>query len=234
MNNENNFETYLIINSDHFWISVIQIDNNEVIYNDKKLINDFSKKLNLNLLDEFMKKNVFIIEKKIGSFLNNIFLIIDFEEFFPLNISIKKNYSGESITLESLNYLLNEIKKDCNKTILKKKIVHMIIENYFIDKKKYSYLPENLICDSLILDINFLCLSDEYIKNLERVFKKYQILISKIFSASYIRTLFPQNEHDLVKMAKQVKEGYNANEVVLVKKKQEKHGFFERFFDFFR
>ena len=117
MNNENNFETYLIINSDHFWISVIQIDNNEVIYNDKKLINDFSKKLNLNLLDEFMKKNVFIIEKKIGSFLNNIFLIIDFEEFFPLNISIKKNYSGESITLESLNYLLNEIKKDCNKTI---------------------------------------------------------------------------------------------------------------------
>ena len=66
------------------------------------------------------------------------------------------------------------------------------------------------------------------------VFKKYHIVLSKIFSANYMRSLFSQNEHDLTKMAVQVKDGYNVNEVVLVEKKQENKGFFEKFFHIFR
>ena len=229
-----NFETYLILNSKYFLITVVQKLNNKLVYEDKKMINDISKKIDLNLLDEFLKKNVFEIEKKIGNFLNNIFLIIDCDIFFSVKISIKKNYSGDLITLESLNYLLNESKKDCIKTILGRKIVHITIDNYRIDEENYSNLPENKRCDFLSLDINFLCLSNEYIKDLEDVFKKYHILLSKIFSANYMRSLFSQNEHDLTKMAVQVKDGYNVNEVVLVEKKQENKGFFEKFFDFFR
>ena len=229
-----NFETYLIINSKYFLISVVQKLNNKLVYEDKKMINDDSEKIDLNLLDDFLKKNVFEIEKKIGNFLNNIFLIIDSDIFFSVKISIKKNYSGDLITLESLNYLLNETRKDCNKTILGRKIVHVIIDNYRLDKENYSILPENIRCDFLSLDVNFLCLSNEYIKDLEIVFKKYHILISKIFSANYMRSIFSQNEHDLIKMAAQVKDGHNLNEVVLVDKKQENKGFFERFFNFFR
>ena len=213
---------------------MVQKLNNKLVYEDKKMINDISKKIDLNLLDDFLKKNVFEIEKKIGNFLNNIFLIIDYDIFFSVKISIKKNYSGDLITLESLNYLLNESKKDCIKTILGRKIVHITIDNYRIDEENYSLLPENMSCEFLSLDVNFLCLSNEYIKDLEDVFKKYHILLSKIFSANYMRSLFSQNEHDLTKMAVQVKDGYNVNEVVLVEKKQENKGFFERFFDFFR
>jgi len=234
MNKNTNFETYLILNSKYFLITVIRKLNNELIYEDKKMINDVSKKLDLNLLNNFLKNNVFEIEKKIGSFLNNIFLVIDSDVFFSVKISIKKNYNGDFITLESLNYLLNETKKDCNKTILGRKIVHIIIDNYIIDKENYSILPDNKRCDFLSLDINFLCLSNEYIKDLEDVFKKYHILISKIFSANYMRSLFSQNEHDLTKMAAQVKDGHNINEVILVEKKQANKGFFEKFFDFFR
>ena len=229
-----NFETYLILNSKYFLITVVQKLNNKLVYEDKKMINDISKKIDLNLLDDFLKKNVFEIEKKIGNFLNNIFLIIDYDIFFSVKISIKKNYSGDLITLESLNYLLNESKKDCIKTILGRKIVHITIDNYRIDEENYSLLPENMSCEFLSLDVNFLCLSNEYIKDLEDVFKKYHILLSKIFSANYMRSLFSQNEHDLTKMAVQVKDGYNINEVVLVEKKQEIKGFFEKFFDFFR
>ena len=234
MSKDINFETYLIVDPKYFLITVVKKFNNELIYEDKKVINDVSKKLDLILLDEFLKKNVFEIEKKIGNFLNNIFLIIDYDVFFPVKISIKKNYSGELITLESLNYLLNEIKKDCNKTILGRKIVHVIIDNYRIDNENFTVLPENIKCDFLCLDINFLCLSNKYIKDLENVFKKYHIVLSKIFSANYMRSLFSQNEHDLIKMAVQVKDGYNPNEVALVEKKLENKGFFEKFFDFFR
>ena len=234
MNKNINFETYLILNSKYFLITVVQKLNNKLVYEDKKMINDVSKKLDLNLLNNFLKNNVFEIEKKIGNFLNNIFLIIDYDIFFSVKISIKKNYSGDLITLESLNYLLNESKKDCIKTILGRKIVHITIDNYRIDEENYSLLPENMSCEFLSLDVNFLCLSNEYIKDLEDVFKKYHILLSKIFSANYMRSLFSQNEHDLTKMAVQVKDGYNINEVVLVEKKQEIKGFFEKFFDFFR
>ena len=234
MSKDINFETYLIVDPKYFLITVVKKFNNELIYEDKKVINNVSKELDFNLLDEFLKKNVFEIEKKIGNFLNNIFLIIDSDIFFSVKISIKKNYSGDLITLESLNYLLNETRKDCNKTILGRKIVHVIIDNYRLDKENYSILPENIRCDFLSLDVNFLCLSNEYIKDLEIVFKKYHILISKIFSANYMRSIFSQNEHDLIKMAAQVKDGHNLNEVVLVDKKQENKGFFERFFNFFR
>ncbi len=79
-----NFETYLTINSKYFLISVVQKLNNNLVYEDKKMINDVSKKIDLNLLDDFLKKNVFEIEKKIGNFLNNIFLIIDYSFFFHL------------------------------------------------------------------------------------------------------------------------------------------------------
>ena len=234
MNKDNNFETYLTISSNHFFISVIERESKKLTYYDKKKINVFSDNLNIDLLDEFIKKNVFKIKKKIGNFLNNIFLIIDYDNFFSVKISIKKNYGGELITLESLNYLLNETKKDCNKTIFGKKIIHMVIDNYNIDKKNYSILPEDLRCDYLSLDINFLCLSNKYIKNIEDVLKKYHVMISKIFSANYMKSLFSQNEHDLVKMAMLVKDGYNVNEVMMIEKKEKNRGFFEKFFDIFR
>ena len=234
MNKNKNFETYLIISPNYFLISVIQKENIELVYSDKKVHDISLSTISLEFLDEFLKKNIFKIEKKIGNFLNNIFLIVDYDNFFSVKISIKKNYSGDLIKLESLKYLLHEIKKDCNKTILGKKIIHMVIDNYCIDEKNYSTLPENVMCDSLCLDVNLLCLPREYIENLESVLKKYHILISKIFSANYMKSLFSQNEHDLIKMVVKVKNGYNANEVFLVDKKLQNKGFFEKFFDIFR
>ena len=110
----------------------------------------------------------------------------------------------------------------------------MVIDNYCINEKNYSTLPENVMCDSLCLDVNLLCLPREYIENLESVLKKYHILISKIFSANYMKSIFSQNEHDLIKMVVKVKDGYNSNEVFLVDKKLQNKGFFEKFFDIFR
>jgi hypothetical protein len=50
------------------------------------------------------------------------------------------------LIFKNLNYLLNEAKDHCKKTIKKKKIIHMLIDNYQIDDKNYSFLPENLKC----------------------------------------------------------------------------------------
>ena len=182
----------------------------------------------------FLKKNVFEIEKKIDNFLNNIFLILDQKTFFPVQISIKKNLRGKLITTENLNYLLNETKKDCHKTLLGKKIIHIILDRYLVDEKSYLNLPSDVKCNFLSLDISFFCLSKKEVKNFEEILKRYHIIITKILSADYVRSLFNQNNPDLIFMSKLVKDGYNKNEVEMLEKKQQKFGFFERFFHLFR
>ena len=109
----------------------------------------------------------------------------------------------------------------------------MIIENYQIDEKDYQNLPNNLSCDYLSIDVNFLCLSKNFINNLEDTLKKYQISINQIISARYANNLIQDVDLDLIKKAKLIKNGFNNNEVLLIKKMQKNKGFFEKFFDFF-
>tara|TARA_Y100001958_G_C21095465_1_gene447207 strand:+ start:241 stop:945 length:705 start_codon:yes stop_codon:yes gene_type:complete len=234
MDKDYNFETYLVINPHYFLITVINKKNKNKIYEKKEIIQNNLDQLNLILFDKFLKTNVFEIEKKIKNFLNDIFLILDYKIFFPVQISIKKNLSGKLITTEKLNYLLNEIKKDCFKTFLGKKIIHIILDRYLVDDKSYSNLPTDVNCNYLSLDISFFCLSNKDIKSFEEILKKYHILINRILSADYVRSLFDQNNHDLISIAKLVKDGYNKNEVEILEKKRQNIGLFERFFHLFR
>ncbi len=234
MDKDINFETYLVINPKYFLITVVDKKDKSKVYEKKESILKGPDNLDLHLLDEFLKKTVFEIEKKIENFLNNIFLILDYNIFFPVKISIKKNLSGKLITAENLSYLLNETKKDCHKTFLGKKIIHIILDRYLVDEKSYSSLPLETSCKSLSLDISFLCLSNEEIKKFEEILKEYHILLTKIFSAEYVRSLFNQNNQDLILMTMLVKDGYNKNEVEVLEKKQQNNGLFERFFHLFR
>ena len=234
MGKDLNFETYLVVSPKYFLITVINKKEKNKIYEKKEIIRNSSDQLNFILLDEFLKKNIFEIEKKIENFLNNIFLILDYKTFFPVQISIRKNLGGKLITTENINYLLNDTKKDCHKTFLGKKIIHIILDRYLVDEKSFLDLPSAVTCNFLSLDISFFCLSNKEIKNFEEILKKYQIIITKILSAEYVRSLFNQNDHDIILMAKLVKDGYNKNEVEMLEKKQQKIGFFERFFHLFR
>ena len=62
----------------------------------------------------------------------------------------------------------------------------MLIDNYFIDKKSYPSFPENLRCNFFSIDIKFICLSEIYIREIEKILKKYQISINNILNAEYV------------------------------------------------
>ena len=56
--------------------------------------------------------------------------------------------------------------------------MHIIINNFIIDKKKYQFMPQQL-SDYISLDISFICLRDKFFKNIEQVinnFTKYQLI----------------------------------------------------------
>jgi hypothetical protein len=52
-------------------------------------------------------------------------------------------------------------------------------------------------------------------------------------SGGYIKSFLSENENELTKMANQINNGFNKNEVRLVSKNTKNKGFFERFFQLF-
>ena len=232
MNKDFNFETYLFISSKELTISV-QTDLNKKIFEKKLIIDQYEKKSIFDQLDIFLNENIFELEKKLKYFVKKIIVIIDLDEFLPIEISIKKSNYEKVINLSGLNHMLNEVKDYCKETIGERRIVHMFISNNKIDNKNFSSLPLDIYCKSFSLDVNFLCISESLIKMIETILKKYQISLSNILSSKYINEFLKNEKIDLFIMAKKIIEGYNPNEVLMVNKTNKNKGFFEKFFNFF-
>ena len=233
MSDENNFETYLFISNEKFIICVIQSLSHEIVYSDEKVFTENNDSLNFENLNEFLEKNIFRVEKIVKDFIKNINIILDSKEFFSVYLSIKKNNNGNYINSNTLKHPLDDLKNSCQSNFLDKKIMHILIENYFIDNKKYFSLPQKLKCSFFSLDVKFICLSKKFIEDLEEVFKKYHILVNQILCANYIEGFIKKNHQNIFSTASRIKSGLNDNEVLLVRKTPKNKGFFEKFFDFF-
>ena len=227
------YETFLYLNNKYFIIKIIKNNTLDKVYEEKYLIKDQSNHFQIRELENFLDKNVYKIEKKTEYFIETIHLILESDDFFSIKLSIKGNNNGNLITPQSLSYSLNEAKEQCAKSLEKKRIIHMLIDNYHFNNKDYSYLPKNTKCENFSLDLRFICISNDIVKNLEEILKKFQISINEILSAEYIKSLFNHIDDDLILRGKQVLDGFNQNEVKFSKKIIRNKGFFERFFNFF-
>ena len=233
MNEELKFETYLFIDSKKLVICVIEKKTFKILFKEEKILDDHNEDFNLKKLDNFLAKTILKIEKILKNFVKDIYIILDNKEFLPIEISIKKDHNGNSISQENLINPLNVIKNLCQFSFKDKKIIHMLIENYQIDGKDYSILPENLKCNNFSLDIKFICLSKDLIENYELILKKYHILVNQMLNAEYIRQFQDQQNPNIYTTASRIISGYNNNEISLVNKTLKNKGFFEKFFDLF-
>ena len=231
MNKIFEFETYLSISQTKFGIYLFDIKSMKNLYG--KEIN-FEKTNFINYFDlkQFLDDNVFKIEKLLGKFVENIFIIIDYASILDIQIGIKqKNYEP----LKTKTFLQSSITnaKDLFKeNYPDEKIMHIIIKNYLIDGKKYSYLEDNLECEHFNLEVQFKSISNEIIQNLNKVLKNYQINITKCVDGNYVKNFF-NNDIEISKMTFDILNGSNENEVMFVKKNTKKLGFFEKFFNLF-
>lgn len=233
MNEELKFETYLFIDSKKLVICVIEKKTFKILFKEEKLLDDHNEDSNLKKLDNFLAKNILKIEKILKNFVKDVYIILDDKEFLPIEISIKKDHNGNSISQENLINPLNVLKNLCQFSFKDKKIIHMLIENYQIDGKDYSFLPENLKCNNFSLDIKFICLSKNLIEHYESVLKRYHILVNQILNAEYIEQFQDQQNPNIYTTASRIISGFNNNEISLVNKTLKSKGFFEKFFDLF-
>ena len=233
MNEKLKFETYLFIDSKKLVICAIEKKTFKILFKEEKLLDDHNKDTNLKKLDNFLAKNILKIEKILKNFVKDVYIILDDKEFLPIEISIKKDHNGNSISQENLINPLNVLKNLCQFSFKDKKIIHMFIENYQIDGKDYSSLPENVKCNNFSLDIKFICLSKDIIEHYELIFKRYHILLNQILNAEYIEQFQDQQNPNIYTTASRIISGYNKNEISLVNKTLKSKGFFEKFFNLF-
>ena len=232
MKNNSNNKTFFFLNLKK--ISIIVFDNfNEVVFRNDLSLETSSEKFNFNLLDDFINQNIFRIEKKLNEFIKSIFLIIDHNDIFSVNLSVKNKIKDVPLNASLINNLLVEAKSCCKETLKKANIMHMKIDQFYIDNNIYKTLPDNIRCENLSIDLSFICIPDDILQNLEKTFKKYQISVSKTFCFRYLNSFVDIESNDLSQVSKKILDGFNENEVLLINKRSRNVSFFEKFFNFF-
>ena len=226
------FETYLYISKDKFQIFVL---------NKKKLKNLYSQELkidhqfdfkDLNILLNFLDKNIYKIEKLIGNFIKNIILIVENEKNLKINMGIKKSYET-SLKQKSFSSNLTELKDLFKKNYQDQTIMHMCIINYIIDGKRYSYFDTKLINDYFCIEVSFIAIDNKLVFAFDNVLEKYQIKIKQYMCGNYINNFIGDTGDEISIIANKLRNGLNINEIIIVAKHKENKGFFEKFFQLF-
>ncbi len=227
------FKTFLLINHDKVMIVVKDIKENQFIYKEETKIQNISSRFHYHV-EEFLQNHIFEIEKKIDKFVNNIYLIFDHKEFFSLSLSVKKSNYGDLIDMEKVNYLLNEAKDQCKKTLNQRKIIHMYVNNYRVDEKEYKDLPKNIKCEYFSVDLTIISLSENCINSMVKILSKFQISLDQILNYKYVNDFKKSlNLDNIFEAAEEILEGKKNNEVIFSNKSSKNKGFFEKFFFFF-
>ena len=126
-----------------------------------------------------------------------------------------------------------DLKNELIKTINENDIVHIKIDKFLINDKEHQFLPDELIFNDICTEVRFICLPKKIVKTIEKILSEYQITVNKIFSYNYLNSSKSSQNDSIIKIAEDVLNRVNPNEVFLVNKNQKKQGFFEKFFDFF-
>ncbi len=227
MNNKFENRYFLIIKKNKLLFTAYNFTKGN-IFTKEIFIGDHSINNIYYLLENYLEKNIFKIEKDLKSFVEKIYIVFESDSFFEVQSSIKHNFNNNKIK-DSLVDIRNQFYKYSPGY----EIIHMIINKYIINGATYNFLPEDFHNQNLVIEINFICLEDKIVSKMKKIFSKYQISISKILSYEYLKKFNNYNGENIVKVANENINQLNDNEVFIVKKIEKNQGFFEKFFNFF-
>ena len=190
-----NFEVYFDFGSSKIRAGVINKKNTlKNFYDESEFFSNYEN-------SEFeIKKIIFNIEKKTNEYLNSINLMVDSAEMLSINLSLCKNVDKSKLTKEDIQFLIKDAKQQILRNYSSQKIIHIIIKNYKINKIDYDFLPTEINCYSLSIDIIFICVPTIIVDKIKKLFGKFNIFINQISFSSYAKSLnyknnFPDNKN---------------------------------------
>ena len=160
-------------NSDHKILSKKIFKNNGI---KKGKILDFeltAKKINEDIND---------LEKESDNVFKNISLVINESEISCTNLSGFKLLNGSKVEKRDLEYILNEAQISISQNQETNSVLHIINSNYILDKTKKKKIPLNLHGDHLSLNMTFISLPKNNLKNINALFDNSDLKIDRIIS----------------------------------------------------
>ena len=232
MKNKLENKIFLFLGIDKFTIVALN-STDELIYKEEILTNNKSNQIDLNFLDNFLNQNIFKIEKELNEFIKTIYIIIDHDNIFSVNLSIKNKIDNILLNTNTINNLLLDAKNCCKETLINSEVIHIRIDKFLIDNCSYVTLPNKQSCKDLSIDLSIICIPKKILRDLEKILSKYQISLGKTFCYKYLNSFSEAKDISFYEIAQRAMSGVNENDVILTNKTIKNPGFFEKFFNFF-
>ncbi|MDC1280182.1 cell division protein FtsA [Pelagibacteraceae bacterium] len=160
-----------------------KLDSNQTFYTESKFL------FNHMEIDLEIQKVITFLEKKTNEYIDDVNLMIDSHKMISINISISKKIDESELREEDIQFLVQEAKQLILKHYNSLNITHIIIDNYKVNNIDYDYLPKNIKCNFISLDISFICLPEKIIEYFKNIFYKFDISINQTICSSYAKTM---------------------------------------------
>ena len=229
---ETDFETYLYLSSTNFKIFLFDKKNNKNLFQESVIFENNFDFLEFKELTQFLDKTIYKIEKLTGTFVKNIFLIIDSKKNLTINLGNKKR-TDNKIYKESLKNTLIKLKNLINESYKDKTIIHILLNKQFVNKSNKTLSIESSDANYQYLEVSFITLSNHLIENLSKILQEYQIKICNFSDGNYVKNFFKDDKTELSLATHKLIKGFNDKEVIIVPKSKENQGIFEKFFNLF-
>ena len=207
--NSKNYQTFFDCGFSKIRAGTFNTSNNEdAFYTESEF---FTDQLNLELK---IQKIIISLEKDTDEYINNINLMIDSLEMLSVGISLSKKLDGSKLKQANIQFLVQEAKQQILKNYANHNIVHIIINNYKIDDVDYSYLPHEIKCDFISLDILFICLPTDLVLYFKNIFSRSNILVDQIICSSYAKSINYKDNLNLSGYMSFIDVGFNRTSVI--------------------
>ena len=153
----------------------------------------------LNIAIETVARDLKEIEKNLDKVFDSINLIINQREMSSTNVTSFKKLNGAKVEKRDLDYILNEGKISISKNEEKNSILHILNSNFYLDKKRRDKIPLNIFGDHLGLQMTFLSLPKNNIKNIKNLFENNDLKVDRLLCRPLTTGINLVNENDSLK-----------------------------------
>ena len=207
--NNNNFEVYFDCGFSRIRVGAFNKDDLEKnIYNQSEFLIDHSN------VDFEIQKIISFLEDNSKEYLEDVSLMIDSPKMLPIGISIAKRLDGSKLKKEDIQFLVQDCKQQILRNYSNYEIAHIIINNYKIDNIEYTFLPNDLICNLVSLDIFFICIPKETVEYFKKLFLKLNISVKQVFCTSYAKFFDYKDNFPLEKNLSLIDIGFNKTSII--------------------
>ena len=173
---DNNKDIYFSLNQNELNIAVFKKNDDKFIFFNKESLNidTISENIDLETLKKPLGDNIIKIEKKLNSFVNNIFLMLESSSKLSVYISLMKKLDNKKIKQKDIIHIIQDAKQQIISAHPENYIAHIIVIKYVVNDVNYSSVPKNINCDTISIDIEFVCFPKNLINRASEILEELE------------------------------------------------------------